>query len=405
MKRTFTTVVALGLLLSLSTFLIGPATSAQGSLDAANTSDLLDIATNPERNPQVRSAAADVMSVIWGNREQPGGKKPVSADQLFSLNGKDPSPTPEGRRIGLETQRSRILSEQDPLIGKPLTGQKQQDGKTVPVDNSQLYADQALAANAPDVTIERRYVRAVSVVFNIRSGFAIVGGGPAEAFRRIQTCIVDGSLKSSEKGNTVNGVKLDCSSEAVRRAISDFIAGGFYTNFGNLPAVDFGCDARLKQAESGPTVAARWAAARSYVQACVENSQQALADLAGNGGSAELQFAAVAPLTEILAETPMSTKQHLDAVTQFTGNQQPRRALANAWAAGLKFDQDLVNEDTTISDIASLTALADGAGVAAFASYYANQVGLETGNLPLTITSEVNGAELPLMSSVRTLSQ
>ncbi len=271
----------------------------------------------------------------------------------------------------------------------------------------------ALATNAPSVTVERRFVRAAAVVLNIRSGFAIVPGGPAEAFRRIQSCIVDGSLESNQD-NTVSGVSLDCSSEVVRRALSDFIAGGFYTNFGNLPAVDFGCEARANQAADGSTVAARWAAARSYVQSCVEHSVGALTDVAGNGGSVELQFAAVGPLAEQLAQTDATAEAHLGHVEQFSD--MPRVAMAHAWAAGLHLAQSVKANDAgnpttpTTGNLrafsaANLDNLKNAAAIAPFAQFFNDQNGLGLGKLSLTISMDVSGAELPLTSSIQTLSQ
>lgn len=397
MKQSFTLVTGLALLLGLLVFAVGPAS-------AQDASGLIDIASQ-DLDPAARTAAADVVSMTWADREAPGGAAAVSADRLFALNGVHPSGTFQGRRLGFETQRSRILSEGDPLIGKPLTAKK--------TDNSQLYADMALASNAPSVTVERRFVRAVAVVVNIRSGFAIVPGGPAEAFRRIQSCIVDGSLKSNQN-NKVSGVSLDCSSEVVRRAVSDFVAGGFYTNFGNLPAVDFTCKDRRKQAENGPTVAARWAAARSYVQSCADQNVKSLTKLAGNAGSMELQFAAVRPLAERLAQTDATAKDHLGHVEQFSD--MPRVAMAHAWAAGLHLAQNVKadsNGNPTTPTTGNLRAFSaanldnqkNEAAVAPFARFFNDQNGLGLGKLTLTISMDVSGAELPLTSSIQTLSQ
>jgi len=350
-------------------------------------------------DPAARSAAADVVSAHWSQLEQPGGNPAVSASTLFGLNGVTPSGTSEGRLTGFSAQRNRILSEGDPLIGKPLT--------TDEADNSQLYADMALEENAPSVTVERRFVRAVSVIFNIRQGFAIVPGGPAEAFNRVQSCIVDGSLETNED-NRVNDVSLGGSSEVVRRAVSDFVASGFYTNFGDLPAVDFGCEARLSQAESGATVAARWAAAQSYVQSCAESS--AMTDLAANGGSTELQFAAVGPLTEQLAQGDVAAEGLL---SRSEGAPQ-MVALAHTWAAGLKMAQNVTANDagnpttpTTgnlrVFSAENLDNPKNAAAIAPFAQFFADQAGLDLGQLSLTISMDVDGAELPLRLSVQTL--
>ena len=343
--------------------------------------------------------------MYWNQLEQPGGEAAVDAATLFDLNDVTPSGTFQGRHMGFEAQRSRILSDGDPLIGKPLTTQE--------ADNSQLYADMSLAANAPSVPVERRYVRAASVILNLRAGFAIVPGGPAEAFSRIQSCIVDGSLETNQD-NKLAGVSIDCSSEVIRRAVSDFIAGGFYSNFGNLPPVGFDCEARLDQAENGATVAARWAAARGYVQGCVEHSVDALTDVAGNGGSTELQFAAVGPLAEQLAMTDATAEAHLGHVDQFSD--MPRVALAHAWAAGLLMAQNVEanaagNPVTpTTGNLRAFSAdnldnAKNAAAIAPFAQFFADQAGLDLGRMTLTISMDVDGASVPLQSSIQTLQQ
>lgn len=390
MKRSLFTVTGLALLAGLL-FVAGPATAQTGA-------GLVDVAS-ADLDPAARSAAADVVSQDWSSRET-GGGQPVSDGLLWSLNGVTPSGTSEGRRTGFDAQRARIYSSGDPLIGEPMAANDP--------DSTQLYADAALAENAPSVTVERRFVRAAAAVFNVRTGFAITPGGPGEAFNRIQTCIVDGSLESVEDG-LVQGVSLDCSDEVIRRAVSDFVAAGFYTRFGDLPDVSFDCAARLDQAESGATVAARWAAARAYVNGCADGSVSGLTDIAGNGGSAELQFAAVGPLAEALAATGASAADHLGHVEQFSGNV----ALAHAWAAGLHLAQE-VSADANGNPItpttgnlrqfsaANLDNAKNAAAIAPFARFFANQADLE-GRLSLTISMDVPGASIPLTSTVQTL--
>ncbi len=394
MQRKLSLIAGLFIIFGMFAFVAGPATAQVSSGLVSTASQDLDAAA--------RTAAADVVSMVWSELEAPSGAEQVSADRLFALNGVDPSGTFQGRRLGFEAQRSRILSEGDPVIGKPLTPE---DG-----DNSQLYADLALASNAPSVTLERRFTRAAAVIINIRSDFAIVPGGPSEAFRRIQSCIVDGSLESNQENNAVGGVQLDCSSEVVRRAVSDFVAIGFYSNFGDLPSVGFGCDARLEQAETGPTVAARLAAAKSYVQSCADISVDALVELASNGGSTELQFAAVGPLAELLAQGDTAPG---DLLSQSEGAPQ-MVALAHTWAAGLKMAPNVEanaagNPVTpTTGNLRAFSANnldnpKNAAAIAPFARFFANQVGMDLGKLSLTISMDVSSAELPLTSSIQTL--
>lgn len=379
---------------------MGALALGSGPASAADASGLVDTAS-ADVDPAARSAAADVVSAHWSQLEQPGGDPAVAASTLFGLNGVTPSGTPEGRLTGFSTQRTRILSDGDPLVGEPLT--------TDEADNSQLYADMALEGNAPSVTVERRFVRAVSVIFNIRQGFAIVPGGPSEAFNRVQSCIVDGAIETNQD-NLVNGVSLDCSSEVVRRAVSDVIASGFYTNFGDLPSVDFGCEARLSQAESGATVAARWAAAQAYVESCAEPTVDAHIDLASNGGSTELQFAAVGPLAELLAQGDTAPG---DLLSQSEGAPQ-MVALAHTWAAGLKMAPNVeanaagnpvtpTTGNLRAFSAANLDNPKNAAAIAPFAQFFADQAGLDLGRLTLTISMEVDGADVPLQSSIQTL--
>ena len=389
MKRTLFTVTGLALLAGLL-FVSGPAT-------AQSAAGLVDIAS-ADLDPAARSAAADVLSQSWISQET-GGSTPVSGSLLWSLNDVTPSGTYEGRRTGFSTQQARIFTSGDPLIGQPMAD----------TETTQLYADMALAENAPSVPTERLFVRAAAVVFNVRNGFAIVPGGPGEAFKRIQSCLLEGSLKSNQ-GNEVEGVSLDCSAETMRRAVSDFVASGFYNRFGSIPAVDFDCDAILAQAEGGPNVASRWAAARAYVNGCADKSISALSSLAGSGGSAELQFAAVAPLAEALGAGNASAANLLDSSDQASNE---FLALANAWAAGLKLAQEVTadadgNPTTpTVGNLRKFSAsnldnAKNAAAIAPFAQFFANQAGLDLGRLSLTVSMDVSGASIPLSSTVQT---
>ena len=391
MKRTLFTVAGLALLAGLL-FVSGPAT-------AQSPTELLDIAS-ADLDPAARTAAADVLSQDWISRET-GGGTPVDASTLWSLNDVTPSGTFQGRSTGFATQRARIFSAGDPLIGQPIA--------TSDADNTQLYANMALAANAPSVPVERRFVRAAAAVFNVRVGFAQVPDGPAEAFNRVQTCLLDGNLQSNED-NQVAGVSLDCSAETIRRAVSDFLASGFYSRFGDIPAVDFTCEDMLAQAEGGPNVASRWAAARAYVGDCVDPTVDALSNYAANGGSAELQFATVSSLAEALADSGMSAADLLSAA-----DGAPQMvALAHSWAAGLhlatEVSADVEGNPTTPTtgnlrkfSASNLDNPKNAAAIAPFAKFFADQAGLDLGRLSLTITMDVSGASIPLTSTIQTL--
>lgn len=361
-----------------------------------------------ENIAQVAGAAADVVASRWLASE-PFAQSKVSASTLFAGNGVQSCGNEPGRRMGIETQVQRIFSAGDPLLqcagkaaGRLVTG------------NQQCYADAAVAANAPSVTLERRYARAKAVIVNVaQTGFAIVPGGLAEDLRRINACL-DGQVLAIAQSNLK--LKLDCSDEAVRRVLADTIAPGFYLGFRGQPAVNLSCDDLNKQATSGATVEARWAAAKAIVfdSSCTAQTVEALTALATGGGSAELQFAAVRPLAELLVENGGSSGV----------------ALADAWAAGLRLANgptpavsgDNVTCNPTTKATGSLLAFAlanegtaaAATGIAPLARYDTADIALPvTGGgcqfslgqieeVRLTIAQPVDGAQLPLWSFVLT---
>ena len=256
-------------------------------------------------DPVVRSAAADVFTRDCS----------LSGSVSYSTNGLPGLGSAEGRRAGLSCQRTDMLSGGgDPFVTDA-------DGAVVNATaDAGAYAAASLPANAPSASIERRWARAQAAVLAVRDGFAIVPGGPSEAFNRIQSCL-NGALETNQ-GNAVLGVALDCSEETVRRSVADLIAPGFYIQFGNL--VSFGCTEMHAQAHGGSTVEARWAGALAYVSACGPD----LAATAAEGG--EIGFAAVAPLAA--AGGGAGSGDNVD--------------LANAYAAGLA-DANSVSTDAT----------------------------------------------------------
>jgi hypothetical protein len=357
--------------------------SGSGTVALSGNLSAVDVASK-DLVPAARAGASDALSNLWV-------QSPPSLSTLFSLNGVHPSGTPEGRRTGLDAQVQAMFETGDPLIGATVA------------DDPVSYL---LGTTGPNVTAERGYARARAFLIEIRSGFAIVPGGAAEAFRRIQTCL-DGSLQSNEPGgNTVFGVPLFCELEPNRRAMADTIAKGFYLGFGSLPAVGFGCDEMLAQAEGGSTVEARWAAAQAYVQGCGPD----LEDVAVNGGSAELRFAAVAPLAEQLAASRGADPSAFLSAAASAASAE--LGMAYAWAAGLLVESG-VSMDATGNAVApvlgNLHAFGaanyhvplGSAAVAPFARFYANDLGL-SGPLKLTVARQVSGAELPLWSFLQT---
>ena len=373
MRRKITLSVGLTLLAALLLFAGSNLTALSGG------HSLLSIASK-DAIPAARSGASDALSNQWL-------QSPPGPGTLFSLNdGVNPSSTPEGRRTGLDAQVAAMVGVGDPRIGAPVGS------------DPQAYAD---AISGPNVTLERAWARSRATLITIRTGFAIVPGGAAEAFNRIQTCL-NGAIQTNE-GNLVRGISLDCSKEPMRRAMADTIAKGFYLQFGPLPVVGFDCAAMSAQAVGGSTVEARWAAAQAYADGCGPD----LADMAMNGGSAELRFAAVAPLAEQLAASGASAGALLAAAQNAASSSELR--LANAWAAGLLLESQVgVNAagnptapelgDVLKYAFANFHAEVGAAAIAPLARFY------DGGSAPLklTIARSVPGASLQLWSFVLT---
>jgi len=316
-------------------------------------------------DPVVRLAAADAVTQACSN----------DGSVNYSNNGFPGAGSAEARRAGLSCQRTDMLSGGgDPFVTDA-------DGAVVNASaDPQAYADASLPSNAPSASLERRYARALAAVLAVRDGFAIVPGGPSEAFNRIQTCL-DGALVTNQ-GNLVNGTSLDCGEETIRRAVAEQIAPGFYIQFGNLVGHD--CDAILAQATGGSTVEARWAGALAYVAGCNAD----LASLAS--GSGELSFAAVAPLAE--AGGAAGSGGNLD--------------LANAYANGLSIANG-VSLDATGNPVAGglgnlfAFSLANFGSVDAFQAHAALARAIfGSGELRLSIVQSVSGASIPLIGTV-----
>jgi len=325
---------------------------------AASVTSYLD-----DISPAVRSAASDTVSQQCNN-----GVVKVS----YSRNGVFGANTAEGRRAGLQCEvKAMVSGPADPFIGTTSTS----------AAGAQKYANAAVASNAPSVSLERRWARAQAAIIGILSGFAIVPGGPAEAFNRIQTCLA-GSIVTNQ-GNAVAGVKINCGEETIRRAVADLVATGFYLQFGHL--VSFGCDGILDQAQNGSTVEARWAAARAYVDGCDADLNSLVGD-----SHAELSFSAVAGLAQ-------------GGGTSATG---ANADLANAWAAGIAasggVSVDAAGNPTT-SATGNLFKYATknfGTAKAYTATAPLARFFFGAGELHLNITTNVSGAKLPLIGSV-----
>ena len=258
-------------------------------------------------DPIVRLAASNVFTAECS----------LSGAVDYSTNGIPGLGTPEGRLAGLSCQRTDMLSG----VGDPFV--RDADGAIVNATaDAQAYADAAVSANAPSASDERRLARAEAAVLAIRDGFAIVPGGPSEAFNRIQTCL-DGNLETNQN-NLVNGTALDCSEPLIALAVANLIAPGFYLQFGTL--VGIGCDDFLAQATGGTTSASRWAASLAYVSGCDPD----LGALAADGANVELSFAAIGPLAA--AGGAAGSGGNLD--------------LANAFAAGLAIANSVTTDAT-----------------------------------------------------------
>ncbi len=402
MRRKVVGLIGLTLVISSLMFLSGAA--------QANVVKALQ---NPcsEFDPNVRSAASDVRSA------QLIGSLDVKTLRGFAKDGANV----ECRRTGLDALTSALFESSRGLdfagLGAPVGGR-----------TAQAYHDFAAGTASPELG----YAIARAVVRQVRSGFAIVPGGAAEAFNRIQTCL-DGKIVTNQ-GNRVAGVALNCGSEVIRRAVADEIAKGFYLQFGSLPAVNFGCNEMLNQATSGKTVEARWAAAQAYVEGCAPN----LADLAQNGATRELRFAAVASLATQLARTAGASAAKLlgDAVKAHNAG-TGELSLANAWAAGLLLEKEVSADPKNCAPVTTKTALplpptgtsttqellkfslswaffspVGAAAIAPLARYNVSKVGFSgpecqlqasAEKLRLTIAQQVPGAKLPLLSNVTTL--
>lgn len=271
---------------------------------------LLARACDPAEHPNVRRAAAAVVSARWL-------QDPPPPAELFRYSG-DPTRPAACRRLGFEAQVSALFTTGDPLLGEPLSEA-----------SAQAYADAVARAPTP----ERAYVLATGLARFLREGFAIVPGGVGESYRRLQTCLA-GEIHTSED-DRVLGVRLDCAQEAMRRAVGDTIATSFFVAFRDNPFVNVGCDDLRAQAEDlSTTVAARWAAAKALVfdARCTPNTVEALSDLALRATSLELKQAIVRPLAELLAIGDLEPEILLFNATSAAS--APLRQ-AYAWAAGI----------------------------------------------------------------------
>jgi hypothetical protein len=352
-------------------------------------------------NTFAAAGAADALS----NQAITGTALTRSLLSRGSPSGIFPCGKPEGRRVGIEAMIDLLLN---PRGG----GDREYGVGAVAAATAQRYADLAATAVPVQASPERGYVWARAVMIQIRLGFTTVPGGAAEAFNRIQTCL-DGRIVTNQ-GNRVAGVLLDCSKEVVRRAVSDVIAPGFYVGFGSLPAVDYGCDDMLAQATGGRTREARWAGAQAYILACDPD----LSAVAASGGSAELRFAAVAPLASQLAGG--STAALLAASRDRTLSDETR--LANAWAAGLRLEKEIAVDPINCAavtrttgnlyqwSLARLHSIEGQAAIAPLARYYhsehvfqGNRCSLGPKGGVLTLTIAGGGGALPLYSGITTL--
>ena len=329
-------------------------------------------------DPNLRAAASSVLSTQWAISE--GSDAEASDATLFGVFD---SGTPEGRATGALAQRTRmVVGSGDPALGE---------------FDAQTYADAALIATTPELA----YVRASAAFFAARNGFASVPGGPPEAFKRIQSCLLDGNIQTNQD-NLVDGVAFDCSNANVRLALADTIASGWYAAFHNLAG--FSCDDIGAQATGGPNVASRWAAANAWLLTCGGDAAEA----AKSGTSAELRAADVAPLAGQLAAGGDAAA--LLAAANGSGSDEYR--TANALAAGLVIE---ATEEITISSLGSPTT----ASLGNLFSYSLGNGGLPTGGaavaplarylaggsdaLTITVFSFVPGSSRALTSSLVTL--
>ncbi len=393
-QKTLVVIGVMVLAAALLTVLPGSEASAVATSQLVATACGNSQAANSDAN--IRSAAADVVSSRWVAAE-PFPATQIPADQLFAPTK---GANPECRSMGFATQVARIFSVGDPLVGKAISSKNAQD-----------YAD--AVATAP--TIERGLVLATAVMFQIRTGFAVVPGGTAQDLIRIQSCL-NGKITTNEE-NKVRGVSLDCSQEAVRQALADTIAPGFYVGFRTNPAVNLSCDDLKGLAETGKTVEARWAAGKALVldNRCTAKTVAAISAVATGGGSVELRQAAVAQLVPLLAVSNTSKQLLFNAATAKTEALQ----LANVWAGGLDLasaaELKVMSNCAPTADVTgplsfwSITGRGESgkAVIAAYARYDASDCSVNptqftrsTEELRLTISRTVPGAQLPLQSFV-----
>jgi len=353
-------------LVALSALLIGVMIGVTGVAQLISPPDADDV------DPVVRLAVADAKTQACSNDG--------SVD--YSNNGLPGAGTPEARRAGLACQRTDMLSGGgDPFVTDA-------DGAVVNASaDAQAYASAALASAAPSASLERRFARALAAVLAVRDGFAIVPGGPSEAFNRIQTCL-NGDLETNE-GDLIVGTSLDCGEETIRRAVAEQIAPGFYVQFGEL--VEFGCDKIEQQALFGSTVESRWAASLAFVSGCPIDSDKATGIAAGGSESAELSFAIVAPLAQS-GGVDVGNVGNLDLVNAY--------ATSLAIANGVSLD---ATGNPVAGGLGNLFAfsLANFGNVAAFQAHgpLARAI-FGPGELRISIVQDVSGAELPLIGTV-----
>ena len=452
MKRKY---LVLGIVLLLAALPLASSNAA-----ATEQSQLVTLAcgngsaTPPDSNPQLRSAATNVIQARWFNALDKVSTPPTQANldkyqQLLAqfartagrFNGVHPSGAPECRAIGATLQFISLISVAgDPLVkgpdGRPLGPLLPSAGSLLPGEPLinplivQAYADAVSRAPTP----ERGLVWANAVMgglivnsfFNPASGrfdFGLLPGGLHEAFRRVQSCL-QGALVTNQ-GNKWGGVTLDCSQEAIRRAMVR-LAPTIYAILSSDPTANFGCEALRKQAEQGKTVEARWAAAEGFMFGlpfCVMPSVSTLSRLAvlsklvAGGGSVELRFMAVAPLIFELSRQPGADAETFLAKARTDSTAELR--LADAWAAGLLLAPQLmvnpVNCNPTTRDTGDLFQFSEAhlgselaqAAIAPLTRYFSSQVKLPSGGgnclfipsseaISMTIRRTVPGAKIPL---------
>lgn len=410
--------------LSLTT----PGSAGSGVPGAFSNDDLIKIACS-DLDQHKAWAASDILS-------KRAIADPKLAKRLFANSGVHPCGNQAGRLAGLRALVDYTLSPilgGDPLIGKPLTARTAQE-----------YADKIVRMSAlGEVTNEREYIWAKALMIHIREGFAIVPGGVAEALNRIQTCL-NGKLESNQKVKhkdpitgeeridpAVAGVAIDCGNQAIRRALADTIANGFYQGFRHLPVVNLSCEDLKAQAEKDKEVKKyvekRWAAALAYAKdsRCTPKTIDALNDVAATGKSVELRSAPASWLAFYLARSGAKASDLLDKAEDL--ELTPEQRLAYAWAAGLLLEKELTVDKVSCNPMTKTTgdlfawslahsgAEVGWAAVAPLARYYDStleytkdretnvcKITKSTETLVLTIAKSLS-PELPLLLTVPTL--